>query len=95
MVGILKGLSEAGVRYLLISGQASVIYGGAEFSEDIDLWAAPSADNLDVLLGALAGLDAVVGRLTPPITEPNARSGHGFHFRVPDSDGWVWDLDIV
>ena len=33
-----QNLDARHVEYLLISGQATVLYGAATFSEDIDLW---------------------------------------------------------
>ncbi len=33
-------LEQCGVRYLLISGQATILYGAATFSEDVDIWVA-------------------------------------------------------
>ena len=38
-----QSLSEHGVEYLLISGQAAILYGAATFSEDIDLWINPTS----------------------------------------------------
>ena len=35
-----------GVRYLLISGQATILYGAATFSEDVDIWVEPDKDNI-------------------------------------------------
>ena len=42
-----QSLSDRGVDYLLISGQATVLYGAATFSEDIDLWINPTSENRD------------------------------------------------
>ncbi|MBU4199499.1 MAG: hypothetical protein KKG09_02255 [Verrucomicrobia bacterium] len=39
------GLMENKVEFLLISGQAAILYGAATFSEDIDLWIKPTAGN--------------------------------------------------
>ena len=36
-----QSLEDKQVAYLLISGQATVLYGAATFSEDIDLWVKP------------------------------------------------------
>ncbi len=47
-----------GVEFLLISGQASVLYGAATFSEDIDVWVRPDPGNLARLLRALTSLRA-------------------------------------
>ena len=38
-------LNKSDIRYMLISGQATVLYGAATFSEDIDLWVAPESEN--------------------------------------------------
>lgn len=37
-----QNLNARKVEYLLISGQATVLYGAATFSEDIDLWIQPT-----------------------------------------------------
>ena len=36
-------LEADGVDYLLISGQATILYGAATFSEDVDIWLRPAA----------------------------------------------------
>ncbi len=89
-----RAFERSGVRCLLISGQATVLYGAASFSEDIDLWVEPSAANLARLRGALAGLRARVYKLTPPLTPAFARRGHGFHFLLPSRGGPVY-LDVM
>jgi hypothetical protein len=80
---LFRSFERAGLEYLLISGQATVLYGAATFSEDVDLWIRPTADNARKLLEALAEQRARVHRLTPPLTIRNMRAGHGFHFVVP------------
>jgi hypothetical protein len=89
-----RSLEREAVRYLLISGQASILYGAATFSEDVDLWIAPSAANIDRFLRALHRNRAVVHKLTPPLTVRHFRRGHGFHFRVPSPAG-EWYLDVM
>jgi hypothetical protein len=42
-----QSLDRNQVEYLLISGQATVLYGAATFSEDIDLWLNPVEKNRD------------------------------------------------
>src|SRR5512141_1363680 len=37
-----QSLEDHRVEHLLISGQASVLYGAATFSEDVDLWINPT-----------------------------------------------------
>ena len=75
-----RSLEAGGVEYLLISGQAAVLYGAAVFSEDIDLWVNPTEENLSKFLAALRRCHARYYKLTPPITVENASQGHGFHF---------------
>jgi hypothetical protein len=83
-MGRLFGAFEtAGLEYLLISGQATVLYGAATFSEDIDLWIRPTVPNARKLLTALAETRARVHRLTPPLTARNMDAGRGFHFVIP------------
>ncbi len=77
-----QNLNSSPVRYLVISGQASVIYGAATFSEDIDLWVSPYEENWNILLKVLKKVDARVYKLTPPITMEFIKKGHGFHFEL-------------
>ena len=71
------------VDYLLLGGQASIAYGAATFSEDIDVWVRPDPLNAQRLLQALAALRARVYKLTPPLTTGLLKAGHGFHFVIP------------
>lgn len=48
-----RSLDSHEVAYLLISGQATVLYGAATFSENIDLWIAPEARNINLFRAAL------------------------------------------
>lgn len=80
---LFSSLERAGLEYLLISGQATVLYGAAMFSEDVDLWLRPTSSNAQKLLAGLADCNARVHRLTPSLTLRNMRTGHGFHFVVP------------
>jgi hypothetical protein len=95
MRSFFQSLERESVRYLLISGQASILYGAATFSEDVDLWIEPSAANIDRLVEALRRCKAVAHKLTPPLTVRNFRHGHGFHFRVPSPGGSEWYLDVM
>jgi hypothetical protein len=76
MRSFFRALERRRVRYLLISGQAAVLYGASTFSEDVDLWVAPVSGNWTRLLLALADRGARVYKLTPPITLAFARRGH-------------------
>lgn len=78
-----RSFEHFGVDYLLISGQASILYGAATFSEDVDVWVAPAAANIVRMRRALGSLRARVSKLTPPLTRRHMLAGHGFHFVVP------------
>lgn len=67
---------------MLISGQATVLYGAATFSEDIDLWVEPKVDNWNKFLKVLGEVDARVYKLTPPVKMKYIKKGHGFHFQL-------------
>src|SRR5436190_10432118 len=81
-----QSLSDRGVEYLLISGQASVLYGAATFSEDIDLWVNPTQENCLRLADVLRGCGARYYKLTPQLTQEHLERGHGFHFLLPAGD---------
>ena len=49
-----RSVDRVGVEYLLISGQASVLYGAATFSEDIDVWVRPTPTTIANLAQALS-----------------------------------------
>jgi hypothetical protein len=83
MRSLFRSFERFGVDYLLISGQASILYGAATFSEDVDLWIRPSPANVRRILQALASRRARVHELTPPFEPRFLRAGHGFHFVVP------------
>jgi Nucleotidyl transferase AbiEii toxin, Type IV TA system len=71
------------VRYLLMGGQACVLYGAAEFSRDIDVSVLASGENLDRLAAALAELNADVIAV-PPFEKEYLNRGHAVHFRCSD-----------
>jgi hypothetical protein len=81
-----RALERRRVRYLLVSGQAAVLYGASTFSEDVDLWVDATPANWQSLLTALADCGASFYKLTPPPTLVHARRGHGFHFTVRPDD---------
>ncbi len=91
---LFRSFERLGVDYLLISGQASILYGAATFSEDVDLWIRPAPRNAARFLSALAGCRARVHKLTPALTPGNMRRGHGFHFIVPSRPTAVY-LDVM
>jgi len=90
-----QSLSEHGVEYLLISGQATILYGAATFSEDIDLWINPTSENRDRFTAALRDRQARFYKLTPQVTVENLRRGHGFHFLLPGGKDSDIFLDVM
>ena len=95
MRSLFRGFDAGRVEHLVISGQASVLYGGAFFSQDLDLWIRPTQANARRLLKALARLRARVHKLTPPLSSGNLRRGHGFHFLVPQRGAPDLYLDVM
>jgi hypothetical protein len=87
-----RSLEEKSVSYLLISGQASVLYQAADFSEDVDLWVEPTLPNIERLFSALRDCKARYYKLTPPLTEANLQAGHGFHFIVEGDSPFYLDI---
>ncbi|MBI2920881.1 MAG: hypothetical protein HYY18_07315 [Planctomycetes bacterium] len=94
MKSLFRNFDRSGVEYLLISGQASVLYGGATFSEDVDLWVRPTPANLTRARTALSRAGATWYKLTPPLTPGLMKKGHGFHFLLPDAAGPAY-LDVL
>ena len=95
MRNFFRNLNRHGVRYLLISGQASVLYGAATFSEDIDIWIAPTKSNLKALIRSLDASKATVYKLTPPLDLDYFQRGHGFHFKLPVDVSLPAFLDVI
>lgn len=94
MRSLFRGFERFQVAYLLISGQAAILYGAATFSEDIDIWIRPTPENAGRLMQSLAACRARVYKLTPPITRRNLMAGHGFHFVIP-TRGTPAYLDVM
>lgn len=95
MRSLFRAFEARRVEYLVISGQASVLYGGAFFSQDLDIWIKPAAANARRLLNALAGLRARVHKLTPALSARNLKAGHGFHYLVPQRGVADLYLDVM
>ncbi len=89
-----QNLERHGVEHLLISGQATVLYGAATFSEDIDLWVNPTETNRTRFLSALRDSAARYYKFTPAFTVENLEHGHGFHFVLPEASGEFF-LDVM
>lgn len=94
MRSLFRSFERARLKYLLISGQASVLYGAATFSEDVDIWIEPTVGNARRLLAALAARRALIYKLTPALNRRNLLLGHGFHFVVPSRPLPIY-LDVL
>jgi len=94
MRSLFRSFERFEVEYLLISGQAAILYGAATFSEDIDIWIRPTRENAARLMRALAACRARVYKLTPPVARRTLMAGHGFHFVIP-ARGTPAYLDIM
>ena len=79
-----QSLESNRVDYLLISGQATVLYGAAAFSEDIDLWIDPNEENVGRVKKTLHELKAAYYKLSPRLDVKHLQRGHGLHFTLPD-----------
>jgi hypothetical protein len=90
---VLRAFEEAGVKHLVVGGQAAVAYGVSQFTLDADLWVEPTARNLVRLRRALAGLQARL-RFLPPLELRYLKRGHGVHFTIPHGSETFY-LDIL
>ncbi len=94
---ILKVLSELNrndVLYLLMGGQACVLYGAAEFSRDTDIAVLPEADNLRQLAVALDRLQADPIAV-PPFEAKYLLKGHAVHFRCRHTEAAGVRVDVM
>ena len=76
---VLSSMREHGVRYLLMGGQACIVYGAAEFSRDTDIAILAEPDNLRRLQTALTALEARVIAIPPFEPRYLARGHFGQH----------------
>jgi hypothetical protein len=77
---VLSTLSTHRVRYLLMGGQACVLYGAAEFSRDCDVAILCEPENLARLQAAVETLQARTIAV-PPFEMDYLLRGHAVHFR--------------
>jgi hypothetical protein len=93
---VLSTLTLHQVRYLLMGGQACVLYGAAEFSRDTDVAVLAEPDNLSRLSQALADLQAECIAV-PPFASEFLQRGHAVHFRCrhPEASGLRVDVMAV
>ncbi len=96
MRNFFRALEYSHVQYMLISGQATVLYGAATFSEDIDLWVCPEEENWCRFVSVLQEVGAKTYKAAPPLSLCSVKKGHGFHFEIPETDKEdLWFLDVM
>lgn len=90
---VLSTLCTHDVRYLLMGGQACVLYGAAEFSRDCDIVIVCDAQNIERLQSALDALEAHPIAV-PPFEADYLNRGHAIHFRcsAPEVSGLRIDV---
>lgn len=91
---VLSTFSKHQVKALLIGGQACIIYGGAEFSRDLDFSLLVTIKNIENLKNALEELGAEQIFL-PDLSEEVLLRGHACHFRFPKGDPKGIRIDIL
>jgi hypothetical protein len=85
---------EHNVKALLIGGQACILYGGAEFSRDIDITIMISPENIDSLEKVLHELNAE-RIFYPSLSEEVLENGHACHFRCRREDVKGLRIDVI
>jgi hypothetical protein len=91
---VLSTLSTHQVQYLLMGGQACVLYGAAEFSRDCDVAILCEPQNLSRLQAALDDLNARTIAV-PPYEADYLLRGHAVHFRCHAPDVENIRLDVM
>lgn len=90
----LEAMRKAEVPSLLIGGQACILYGGAEFSRDLDLMIAAAPADLGRVPRALEVLEAHPIAV-PPFDAELLDRGHAVHFRCARADVRGLRLDLM
>jgi len=91
---VLSSMRQHRVQYLLMGGQACVLYGGAEFSRDTDLVVLADTENLAHLSAALNELQAK--RIAvPPFERRYLDMGLAVHFRCEHPEANKLRIDIM
>ena len=77
--GLLEGLSEAGIEFVLVGGLASVVQGAPIATMDVDIVPRLTDNNIDKLLVFLKSVEAYHRRLDEKLIKPTKKqiSGRG------------------
>ncbi|MFH1024194.1 MAG: hypothetical protein V1809_12510 [Planctomycetota bacterium] len=91
---VLSTLKRHNTPALLMGGQACILYGGAEFSRDIDLAIPASPEGLQSLKNVLAEL-AAQPVFVPPLESAYLEKGHACHFRCNHPEAAGLRIDVL
>lgn len=91
---VLSTLMTHKVRYLLMGGQACILYGGAEFSRDADIVVLADKTNLDLLQAVFDELKAEVIAV-PDFSREMLEKGHAVHVRCQHPDVRGLRIDVM
>lgn len=91
---VLFTLNRYKVKYLLIGGQACIIYGAAEFSRDSDIAILCTPQNIEKLKEALRALKAK-NIYVPPLEIKYLKKGHACHFRCESEGVKGLRIDVI
>jgi predicted nucleotidyltransferase len=90
---ILRALSDAGVRYVIIGGVAAAAHGSARITFDLDVCYEPTSDNRERLARALGELHAYLRGVEPGLPwAPDARSIQASPVLTLVTDGGAFDV---
>ncbi len=92
---VLSELNESGVLYLLMGGQACVLYGAAEFSRDTDIAVLADAEQL-ASVGTWPSKRLQAEQIAvPPFEAEYLLRGHAVHFRCRHPDAAGVRIDVM
>ena len=91
---VLSTLTTHQVRYLLMGGQACVLYGAAQFSRDTDLCISLMSADHERLAAALGELRAP-SIAVPPFDWEYLKRGHALHFRCEHPEAIDQRIDVM
>jgi hypothetical protein len=84
---ILRRLSDAGVRFLIVGGYATIAHGHTRATEDLDIWIEPTLDNARLAHQTFDAFGADVSGLSvEDLADPYT------FFRIGDSEGRKIDI---
>jgi hypothetical protein len=94
VISVLFTFQKHRVKYLLMGGQACILYGAAEFTRDTDFCVLCDEKNLGRITAALSELKAV-RVFYPPCEIAYLQKGHACHFECGTRDTKGFRIDIM